>query len=311
MAGLSLFYALETFDTVQIGVRLAAQYVENAMISVERVITYTRLTPEPGYSACVETPQNWPSQGTLQVRDLSLAYLDGAPGVLKGLTFTVHAGQKVGVAGRTGAGKSSLVCALLRMPDYQGQALINGVDIGTLSLRTACFALTVITQSPVLFSGPLRKNLDPFYSFTDAELWAALESVHLKPLVSKLPGQMNFTINKSASNFSVGERQLFCLARALLQKTKKIIMDEATAHLDFRPDQLIQRVIRQRFKDFTVVTIAHRLNTIMDSDKVLVLDQGRLVEFGNTDELYNTIQYNTIQYNTIRLLVYPKGVFQY
>ena len=145
--------------------------------------------------------------------------------------------------------------------------------------------MVVITQDPVLFVGTLRKNLDPFIEHTDAELWMALEEVQLKALIEDLPGQLQFKLKESGANFSVGERQLICLARALVQKSKIIVMDEATANVDFKTDRQIQQVIRHKFKDSTVLTIAHRLNTIMDYDKVLVLDGGRVVEFDEPEML--------------------------
>ena len=145
--------------------------------------------------------------------------------------------------------------------------------------------MAVIAQDPVLFGGSLRKNLDPFSRYMDLELWIALEEVQLKGMIEKLPGQLNYQLQESGSNLSVGERQLVCLARALVQKSKIIIMDEATANVDFKTDRLIQQVIRDKFKDSTVLTIAHRLNTIMDYDRVLVLDGGRVAEFDKANVL--------------------------
>ena len=163
--------------------------------------------------------------------------------------------------------------------------LIDGVDVGTLNLQTARRSMAVIVQDPVLFGGSLRRNLDPFSVQTDLDLWTALEEVQLKAMVEKLPGQLEYRVNETGSNFSVGERQLVCLARALVQKSKIIVMDEATANVDFKTDNLIQEVIRHKFKDSTVRTIAHRLNTIMDYDKVLILDGGRMVEFDKPEIL--------------------------
>ena len=163
--------------------------------------------------------------------------------------------------------------------------LIDGVDVGTLNLQTARRSMAVIAQDPVLFGGSLRRNLDPFSKHTDLDLWTALEEVQLKAMVEKLPGQLEYRVNETGSNFSVGERQLVCLARALVQKSKIIVMDEATANVDFKTDNLIQEVIRHKFKDSTVLTIAHRLNTIMDYDKVLILDGGRMVEFDKPEML--------------------------
>ena len=163
--------------------------------------------------------------------------------------------------------------------------LIDGVDVGTLNLQTARRSMAVIAQDPVLFGGSLRRNLDPFSVQTDLDLWTALEEVQLKAMVQKLPGQLEYRVNETGSNFSVGERQLVCLARALVQKSKIIVTDEATANVDFKTDNLIQEVIRHKFKDSTVLTIAHRLNTIMDYDKVLILDGGRMVEFDKPEIL--------------------------
>ena len=165
------------------------------------------------------------------------------------------------------------------------QVLIDGVDIANISLQEARRSMSVITQDPVLFGGTLKRNMDPFSKYTDQQLWTALEEVQLKTLVEGLPGQLNFRLRESGTNLSVGERQLVCLARALVQKSKIIIMDEATANVDFKTDRLIQEVIRHKFKDSTVLTIAHRLNTIMDYDKVLVLDAGRVVEFDKPEVL--------------------------
>ena len=165
------------------------------------------------------------------------------------------------------------------------QVLIDGVDIASLNLQEARRAMAVITQDPVLFGGTLHRNMDPFSQYTDEDLWTALDEVQLKTLVQDLPGQLNFKLREAGSNLSVGERQLVCLARALVQKSKIIIMDEATANVDFKTDRLIQEVIRDKFKDSTVLTIAHRLNTIMDYDRVLVLDGGRVVEFDKPEVL--------------------------
>ena len=165
------------------------------------------------------------------------------------------------------------------------QVFIDGVDIATIDLQEARKSMAVITQDPVLFGGTLKRNLDPFSQYTDKDLWTALEEVQLKTLVVQLPGQLEFMLKECGTNLSVGERQLVCLARALVQKSKIIIMDEATANVDFKTDRLIQEVIRDKFKDSTVITIAHRLNTIMDYDKVLVLDGGRVVEFDEPELL--------------------------
>ena len=165
---------------------------------------------------------------------------------------------------------------------------VDGVNIASIDLQEARRSMAVITQDPVLFGGTLRKNMDPFSQHTDHDLWIALEEVQLKSFVKDLPAQLDFKLKESGTNLSVGERQLLCLARALLQKRKIIVMDEATANVDFKTDRLIREVIRQKFKNSTVLTIAHRLNTIMDYDKVLVLDGGRVVEFDQPEMLIRT-----------------------
>ena len=163
--------------------------------------------------------------------------------------------------------------------------LIDGVDIGSINLQEARKCMAVITQDPVLFGRTLKRNIDPFTEYSDQDLWTALEEVQLKKLVAELPGQLEFKLKECGTNLSVGERQLVCLARALVQKSKIIIMDEATANVDFKTDRLIQEVIRDKFKDSTVITIAHRLNTILDYDKVLVLDGGRVVDLDKPEVL--------------------------
>ena len=168
---------------------------------------------------------------------------------------------------------------------FVSQVFIDEIDIASIDLQEARKSMAVITQDPVLFGGTLKRNLDPFSQYTDEDLWTALEEVQLMTLVSELPGQLEFKLKESGTNLSVGERQLVCLARALIQKSKIIIMDEATANVDFKTDRLIQEVIRDKFKDSTVITIAHRLNTIMDYDKVLVLDGGQVVEFDKPEVL--------------------------
>ena len=249
------------------------------MTSVERVMTYTEIEQEPGYQIDFQPSQKWPSRGEIQVRDLSLVYYRGGPEVLKSLSFTVNAYEKLAIAGRTGAGKSSIVAALFRMPEATGEIIIDGVNINSINIRSSRQAFSVITQDPALFTGSLRMNLDPFQEYKDKELWDALEEACLKAMVKKLPQQLNEEVKEHGANFSVGERQLLCLARALLKKSRIIVMDEATANVDYKTDKLIQETIRTKFKRCTVITIAHRLNTVIDYDRVLVLDNGRVTAF--------------------------------
>ena len=255
------------------------------MTSVERIITYTHLEQEPGYECHHQPPQSWPNHGQVAIKNLSLVYYQDGPEILKDITFSVNSREKIGIVGRTGAGKSSLVSALFRMPQPTGQVIIDDVDIGKINIQSARRAMSVITQNPILFTGSLRINLDPFQEYSDQELWEALEEASLKNMVEKLPKQLREEIKECGANFSVGERQLLCLARALLKRSKIIIMDEATANVDYKTDQLIQETIHTKSKHCTVITIAHRLNTIIHYDRVLVLENGQVVEYDKPEIL--------------------------
>ena len=281
-----MVYAISTVGQLQLSIRLTAE-VENMMTSVERVLTYTKLEEEPGYSIDKKPPSDWPTEGGLKFENMSLRYYEGGPEVLKNITFQVNPREKIGVAGRTGAGKSSLVSALFRMPDPKGEILIDGEAIGELNVQSTRQVISVITQNPTLFSGSLRSNLDSFSRYDDAEIWAVLDQVQMKSKVTDLPGELYYGVSESGNNFSVGERQLLCLARALLNRNRIIVMDEATANVDFNTDQRIQETIRNKFEDCTVITIAHRLNTILDYDRVLVMDKGEIVEYDTPSVLLN------------------------
>ena len=255
------------------------------MTSVERIITYTHIEQEPGYECHHQPPQSWPNHGQVAIKNLSLVYYQDGPEILKDITFSVNSREKIGIVGRTGAGKSSLVSALFRMPQPTGQVIIDDVDIAKINIQSARRAMSVITQNPILFTGSLRINLDPFQEYSDQELWEALEEASLKNMVEKLPKQLSEEIKECGANFSVGERQLLCLARALLKRSKIIIMDEATANVDYKTDQLIQETIHTKSKHCTVITIAHRLNTIIHYDRVLVLENGQVVEYDKPEIL--------------------------
>lgn len=189
------------------------------------------------------------------------------------------------MVGRTGAGKSSIIQSIFRLAQNEGQILIDDVDIGAIGLHDLRKKISIIPQEAILFSGTLRFNLDPFSERKDDELWDALDQVELKSIVSAMSGGLDAKVLDGGSNFSVGQRQLLCLARAILRDNKILIFDEATANVDSNTDKLIQLTIRNNFANCTVITIAHRLNTIMDSDKVLVVDAGEIVEFGHPFEL--------------------------
>ena len=285
-AGLALVYVIQTAANTQLSVRRTSD-VENYMTSVERVMTYTKLDSEPGYKVEQPPPEHWPHTGNIRLHDVTLKYYPGGPHVLKKISLSIKGGAKIGVAGRTGAGKSSLVAALMRMPDADGEIMVDNVRIKEINLQDARQSISVLGQSPVLFSGSLRQNLDPMAQFRDADLWRALEDVQLKALVKSFEGQLDHELLEHGANVSVGERQLICLARVLLQKNKIIILDEPTAHVDPETEQIIWKTVREELKDFTVITIAHRLNTIKDSDMILVLKNGEIDEFDSFDALVN------------------------
>ncbi|XP_058970255.2 ATP-binding cassette sub-family C member 4-like [Pocillopora verrucosa] len=281
-AGLSLTYLIQTVELTQYTVRKSSD-VENFMTSVERVMTYTKLDSEPGYKVDTLPPEHWPREGNITFRDVSMTYYPGGPKALRNINLDIKGGSNIGVAGRTGAGKSSFAAALLRMPDPDGDILVDGVQIKNINLRAARGCISALGQTPVLFSGSLRTNLDLVNRFQDADLWRVLEDVQLKDFVQSLEGQLDYELLENGANVSVGERQLICLARVLLQQNKIVILDEPTAHVDPGTEEIIWRVVREKLKDSTVIIIAHRLNTIRHCDKVFVFKEGGVVECGTCD----------------------------
>uniref|UniRef100_A0A671V7K3 ABC-type glutathione-S-conjugate transporter n=1 Tax=Sparus aurata TaxID=8175 RepID=A0A671V7K3_SPAAU len=261
--------------------------VENNIVSVERVNEYADTAKEASWSIEGSSlPPAWPNRGTLEFLDYGLQYRKGLELALKGITLNIHERERVGIVGRTGAGKSSLALGIFRILEAaKGKIFIDGVDIKArpgfhyincfLVMNNICCPLP---QDPVLFSGSLRMNLDPFDTYTDEEVWRSLELAHLKNFISNLPDKLNHECSEGGENLSLGQRQLVCLARALLRKTKILVLDEATAAVDLETDTLIQSTIRTQFEDCTVLTIAHRLNTIMDYTRVIVMDRGHIVE---------------------------------
>lgn len=330
--GLAITQCLSLTFMVQWGIRQSAE-VTNQLMAVERVLEYKMAPPETGIepddidrkSKSPESlkvmaqklqipPRDWPEYGRVVFKNLSMKYTekDEDPFVLKDLNCEFKSKEKIGIVGRTGAGKSSLISTLFRLAYNHGSVIIDGVDTKDISLTNLRKKISIIPQDPVLFSGTLRRNLDPFEEYSDAAVWQALDEVELKEALAG-PAGLESKVMDGGSNFSVGQRQLVCLARALLRNNRLLMLDEATANVDPHTDGLIQKTIREKFEDCTVLTVAHRLNTIMDSDKVLVMDQGKMVEFDhpyillqNKDGFLSKMIAETGKQNAVQLFTVAK-----
>ncbi|ETO62174.1 hypothetical protein F444_19896 [Phytophthora nicotianae P1976] len=286
LIGLAFTYALSV-DGSLASLVMSWSWLEIQMVGPERILEYGSIPAEGSQRPLVIEPDaSWPRSSTVQFQDVVFSYKPGAAPVLKGLSFNIQNNEKIGIVGRTGAGKSSLTMALFRINELvSGRILIDGIDIATMPLRTLRSNLSIIPQSPVLFKGTLRAYMDPFDEFTDADIWNALEKVDMKTQVSALEGQLSYELSENGENFSVGERQMLCMARALLTRSRIVVMDEATASIDHETEKKLQQMINRDFQDATVLTIAHRLGTVLDSDRILVLSDGRVVEFDSPREL--------------------------
>lgn len=325
IAGLSLNYAISVTGLLNWCVRSFAQ-LENAMNACERVLYYTNhipheapataddlekhavsMSPPPtpkdasnfavvaSGGKAIRTEQEWPTQGGIDLNNLVMRYREGTPVVIKGLTVSIKGGERVGVVGRTGSGKSSLLLCLLRIvepeltcenaSDYQAPISIDGVDVLRIGLDDLRTKLGIIPQNPVLFSGTVRSNMDPFDEYSDDAIWSALERCGMKSAVEEMPGELSGQVAEYGENLSQGQRQLLCLGRALLKQCRILLLDEATSSVDFETDREIQKTLRTSFAGCTVLTIAHRINTIMDSDKILVMQDGKAAEFAPPQEL--------------------------
>ncbi|XP_051774742.1 ATP-binding cassette sub-family C member 3 isoform X3 [Erpetoichthys calabaricus] len=280
LVGLSVSYALQVTMSLNWMVRMTSD-LESNIVAVERVKEYSETPTEaPWIIKEKRPPQEWPGKGDVEFHNYSVRYREGLDLVLKNLNLKVKGGEKIGIVGRTGAGKSSMTLSLFRILEAAaGEITVDEVKISDIGLHDLRTKLTIIPQDPVLFSGTLRMNLDPFNNYTDEEVWKILQLSHLNKFVSSQAAQLELECSEGGENLSVGQRQLVCLARALLRKTRILVLDEATAAVDLETDNLIQSTIRTQFEDCTVFTIAHRLNTIMDYTRVLVLDKGQIAEF--------------------------------
>ncbi|KAG0203518.1 hypothetical protein BGX28_004238 [Mortierella sp. GBA30] len=277
--------------------------LEISIVSVERIREYSQL-PSEARDVIPDSnmDESWPQQGKIEFQNYSTRYREGNDLVLKNLDLTIHAGERIGIVGRTGAGKSSVTMALFRIIEAaEGKIVIDGIDISTLGLHQLRSSVAIIPQEPFLFGGTIRLNLDPFGEWQDADIWAALESASLKDYVSSLPEGLNAMVENGGDSLSLGQRQLMSLARAMLNKHIQILcLDEATAAIDVETDNAIQLALRKSFQNCTVLTIAHRINTIMDSDRIIVLDHGRVAELDPPQVLLNdpdSIFYSLVKTN--------------
>ncbi|XP_059377246.1 ATP-binding cassette sub-family C member 5-like [Carassius carassius] len=287
-AGLAISYAVQLTGLFQFTVRLLSE-TEARFTSVERINHYIKnLESEGPRKICGSSApaSSWPEEGRITFQNVEMRYRDELPLVLKNLSFSVLPEETIGIVGRTGSGKSSLGIALFRLVELsRGSIIIDGVDIAHIGLEDLRSKLSVIPQEPVLFIGSVRSNLDPWDQYTDAQIWEALEKTHIKDMVSQLPNSLHSEVTDSGENFSVGERQLLCVARALLRHSKILLLDEATAAIDTETDRLIQDTIRTSFSGCSTLVIAHRLNTVLNCDRIMVLDQGQILEFDTPSKL--------------------------
>ncbi|WPK23590.1 hypothetical protein PUMCH_000831 [Australozyma saopauloensis] len=323
LAGLSLSYAIAFSEDALWIVRLYSN-IEMNMNSVERLQEYERVDQEaPAEIPDTKPDASWPTAGEIHVQDVSLRYAPELPRVIKNVSFHVKPCNKIGIVGRTGAGKSTIITAFFRFMDLEtGKIAIDGVDISKIGLDDLRQAITIIPQDPTLFTGTIRSNLDPYDQYTDEQIFEALTRVNLiargereaSKQVTTTDNQNKFldietSISEGGSNLSQGQRQLMCLARSLLKSPKVILLDEATASIDYESDALIQQTIRGEFSNSTILTIAHRLRSIIDYDKILVMDAGRVVEYddpyvliADKDSLFHSMCENSGELDTLTKL---------
>ncbi|CAD6235855.1 unnamed protein product [Miscanthus lutarioriparius] len=285
-AGLAVTYGL-SLNMLQGWAIAVLCSLENRMISVERMLQYMNIPSEPPLTISESRPNcQWPTKGEIELRNLHVRYAPQLPFVLKGLTCTLPGGKKTGIVGRTGCGKSTLIQALFRIVDpCIGQVLIDGIDICTIGLHDLRTRLSIIPQDPVMFEGTLRSNIDPLGEYSDEQIWEALDSCHLGDEVRKNELKLDSTVIGNGKNWSAGQRQLVCLGRVILKRRKILVLDEATSSVDPITDNLIQKTLKHQFPECAVITIAHRITSVLDSDKVLLLDNGDIAEYDEPAKL--------------------------
>uniref|UniRef100_A0A668AHI6 ATP-binding cassette sub-family C member 5 n=1 Tax=Myripristis murdjan TaxID=586833 RepID=A0A668AHI6_9TELE len=287
MKGLAMSFTTQLLVALQLIVKSSTE-VDARFNSVERLLEYNTdcESEAPRELKRGQVPDDWPQEGAITFQDYKMRYRKNTPIVLNGLQLHIKAGEKLGIVGRTGSGKSSLGVALFRLVEpAAGTIVIDEVDITTISLQDLRSKLSIIPQDPMLFIGTIRYNLDPFNNYSDEEIWASLEKTYMKHTISRLEGKLQAEVLENGENFSVGERQLICMARALLRNSKIIVLDEATASIDAETDALIQNTIKEAFQHCTMLTIAHRIHTVLQADRILVMRHGQVAEFDHPDVL--------------------------
>lgn len=286
MAGLAVTYGLNLNARLSRWI-LSFCKLENKIISIERIYQYSQLPGEaPPVIEDSRPSSSWPENGTIDLIDLKVRYGENLPMVLHGISCTFPGGNKIGIVGRTGSGKSTLIQALFRLIEpASGRIIIDNIDISSIGLHDLRSRLSIIPQDPTLFEGTIRGNLDPLEEHSDQEIWQALDKSQLGQIVRQKEQKLDSLVVENGDNWSVGQRQLVALGRALLKQARILVLDEATASVDTATDNLIQKIIRTEFKNCTVCTIAHRIPTVIDSDLVLVLSDGLVAEFDTPTRL--------------------------
>ncbi|GAB2220422.1 hypothetical protein Droror1_Dr00008072 [Drosera rotundifolia] len=291
MAGLAATYGLH-MNVLQAWVIWNFCNVENKTISVERILQLIRTPSEAPLVVEDHRPEpKWPTEGNIEFKNLHVRYSPDLPMILKGITCAIPGGKKIGVVGRTGSGKSTLIQALFRVVEPSGgQIIVDGVNICTIGLQDLRCRLSIIPQDPTLFQGTVRTNLDPLEEHSDPEVWEVLRKCSLAETVKQDGRLLEAPVAESGENWSVGQRQLVCLARVLLQKRRILVLDEATASVDTATDNIIQKKIREETRQCTAITVAHRIATVIDNNLVMVLDEGKIIEYDSPSELLKNNQ---------------------